>query len=480
MSLSLSENGATANRVGDGEHFDVIIIGSRCAGAPLATLLARAGVRVVVLEQATFPQETLSSHLMEADALSFLKRLGLLKQIEATGVRFHQRADILINDLRIRAPFTLRFDDLGGTTFLRRHLLDAILADGAVEAGADVRMGTKVVEVLRDNGRVSGVRVQRRGREGGDKTSTLHAPLVVGADGRNSTLAAAVGSRKYNLTPNGRSYYFTFFEDWNPDYADSFLFHRWGDRMVWGGPADSDLFLLGVSPEMHERDEFRTDTERMLLAHMRSCEPAFDALGKAKIATKISGIRRFEGYYREPIGPGWVLVGDAGHFKDPALGRGIGDAFIQAEALAPRIVAGLGGAAGGVDVQLRHWADWRDERFAGHYWLTTDLGAAGAIPAMITERIRLLQANGELDVFFDLFYHRSSYYDVFSLPRLAESTLRLLVSGREPRGPLLRESLPLLARELRRRWINRHPSFAPGENGDPAHRAANSRALEHS
>ena len=111
----------------DAEHFDVIIVGARCAGSPLATLLARAGLKVVVVEQATFPREVLSSHLMEADGLLFLKRLGVLDAVEKTGVRFMRQADTKLNDFHVVSQFPLRFDDVGGATFLRRHLLDSHL-----------------------------------------------------------------------------------------------------------------------------------------------------------------------------------------------------------------------------------------------------------------------------------------------------------------------------------------------------------------
>lgn len=441
------------------ERFDVIVVGSRCAGAPLATLLARAGLKVAVLEQAVFPREVLSSHLMEADGLAFLKRLGVLGQVERTGVRFMRHTDTRLGDFRVDTPFPLRFDDPGGAAFLRRHLLDSILAQAAAEAGADVRMGTKVVEVLWDAGRVCGVRAVH-----GDAETRLHAPVVVGADGRNSTVAYMCGSHRYNVNPNQRSYYFTFFEGADPAYSDHFVFHRWGDRMVWAGPADGGLYLVGVSPEAHERDYFRQHTETGLLAHMRRCEPVAEALADAHIATKISGIVKFDGYFRQASGPGWVLLGDAGHFKDPAAGRGIGDAFIQAETLLPAIVSGLDGtAAGGADEALRRWGVWRDRWFAGHYWLATTLGEAGAFPSVVPEAVRRLQEHGRLDRFFDLFSHRSQYYDVFPLRDMAVATGRRLRSGGPGRGALVREAVSLLAREPRRRWINRRPALASSD-----------------
>jgi flavin-dependent dehydrogenase len=454
MSTSIRAAGNT----GAGTHFDVIIVGARCAGSSLATILSRAGLKVVVVEQATFPKPTLSSHLMEADGLMFLKRLGVLDEVRKTGVRFMQQVDLRLNELRIDTPWPLRFDDVGGAAFLRRHLLDQILADAAVEAGADVRMNTKVVEVLWDNERAAGVKVRN-----GNVDTKLYAPLVVGADGRTSTVGYMVGARKYNVNPSQRSYYFTFFEGARPSGDDHFVFHRWGDRMVWAGPADGGLYLVGVSPEQHEKDYFRNHTDLGLLAHMRSCDKTAEVLADARIATEISGIRKFDGYFRQPSGPGWVLVGDSGHFKDPAVGRGIGDAFMQVEALAPAIVAGLGGSGEDLDAELRRWGSWRDTRFQGYYWMAADVGKAGSFPTMVPESVRRLHAKGELSKFLDLFSHRTDYYDVLPLRDVARSTGKMLLKGKAKRLPLVREAITLLAGEPRRRWINRRPALQSPE-----------------
>lgn len=431
------------------ESVDVVIVGARCAGSPLAALLAKAGLRVVVIEQARFPRAVLSSNLMEADALDFLRRLGVEQQIRATGVRFLRNADIRLNDVRIKAPFPLRFDDLGGAAFLQRHLLDTILADRAAELGADVRQGVKMVELLWSGQRVSGVRVSHRGRE-----TDIRARLVVGADGRASSVAYMAGARKYNVLPNQRSYYFTFFEGASVETEDTFIFHRWGDRMVWGGAADSGLYLVGVSPEEHEREYFRGNTERGLLAHMRSCEPMREVLDGAEIATKISGIRNFDGYFRQATGPGWVLAGDAGHFKDPSIGRGIGDAFVQAETLAAAITAGLDATVGsdgpkGLDDALVRWGQARDARFEGHYWLANNLGSRGALPEMVSQTVQQREKDGDLAPFFDLFAHRTEYDDVFPMSRLGAATADVATSS-----PLATawQATQLLAREVGRRW----------------------------
>jgi flavin-dependent dehydrogenase len=438
-----------------GEHFDVIIVGARCAGASLATVLARAGMKVAVVEQATFPRMTLSSHLMEADGLDFLRRVGALDAVRQTGARFMKQIDLRLNDFRLVTSWPLRFDDVGGAAFIRRHLLDSILAEVATEAGADVRMDTKVVEVLWDRQRAAGVRVQNARSQ-----DRLYAPLIVGADGRNSTIGYMCGSRKYNVSRNQRSYYFTFFEGAHPASDDTFVYHRWGDRMVWAGPADSGLYLVGVSPEVHEREYFRGNAEKGLLAHLRSCEPTADALADARIATKMSGIRSFDGYFRQAHGPGWVLVGDAGHFKDPSAGRGIGDAFLQAEALAPAIITGLDESGPDLDTMLERWGQWRNRKFEGHYWLAAQLGWAGTFPAMLPQVVSDMHEQGRFDDFLNLFAHRTKYYDVFPVRDVGRATARVLRDRTVKPRPLLKEAVTLLGREARRRWLNRRPDLA--------------------
>src|SRR4051812_31539968 len=187
-------------RMPAGERFDVVIVGARCAGAPLAALLARRGRKVAVVEQATFPRNTLSSHLMQGDALAFLDRLGVTPRVKATGAPFITSTDGRFENVYFSADYPLRDGDPGGAASIRRHLLDPILADAAAEAGADLRMATKVVGLVEEDGRVAGVRAL--GRDGVEHE--LRGTLVVGADGRGSTVAAAVGARTYNVTPSQR------------------------------------------------------------------------------------------------------------------------------------------------------------------------------------------------------------------------------------------------------------------------------------
>src|SRR3954453_2192621 len=155
------------------ERYDVVIVGGRCAGSPLAALLARRGVSVAVVEQATFPREVMCSHGFEADALAFLDRLGVSDALRASGARFVLRFDGRSEDVRWRVRWPQRPGDIGGIASVRRSVLDEILVGAAREAGATVQMGAKVTDLVRERGRVCGVRLGER---------ELHSRLVVGAD----------------------------------------------------------------------------------------------------------------------------------------------------------------------------------------------------------------------------------------------------------------------------------------------------------
>jgi flavin-dependent dehydrogenase len=434
------------------EQFDVVVVGARCAGASLATLLAREGVRVAVVEQATFPRDTLSSHIFEADALAFLDRLGVTEQLRAAGGLFADRVDIRVEDLRTVRDWPQVSGDVGGIASVRRHVLDAILARAAEEAGAEVRMGTRVVGLLEEAGRVQGVRVKGDGE--------LHARLVVGADGRGSTVADLCGARRYNVVPNERPAYWAFFEDADMGAQPTFVTHRWDDRFVLGLPTDGGLYQALVWLEFADLDDFRDDMEAVFMDHVGGCEPVAAAIAGARRVSKFIGARRWEGFFREASGAGWVLVGDAGHFKDPAPGRGIGDAFLQADRLAPAIVAGLNGSEKDIDDGMARWERWRNDEFAEHYWMAVDLGKSGALPAVVPEMFGELHKRGQIDRFLDLLSHRASPSEVLTPPHLLKATGRLLARRGSHRRSVLREVAGLGREEVRRRRLNKRPAYA--------------------
>ena len=436
--------------------YDVVVAGGRCAGSPLAMLLAREGLSVALVEQATFPRDTLSTHIFEASALAFLNRIGVLDAVRATGAPIVNYIDVRQEGFRARVPAPQQPGDVGGVMSVRRMLLDPILLEAATEAGAEVLLGAKVTSLVREHGRVTGVGVVHDGSE-----QALEARLVVGADGRNSTVARLAGSRKYNLTPNERAFYWSFFEDADLGTEPTVIFHRWSGNFVTAIPADSGLYQVLALPDLSELPRFRQSLEESYLEYVRRCDPVAQALSGARRVGKLFGMLRWEGFFREATGPGWVLAGDAGHFKDPAPGQGIQDAFRQVEALAPAIVGAIDSSPPALDEALAGWARWRDGDAAEHYWLAVDLGQAGLAPAVLPEIGRRLYERGKLDQFMDLFNHRSAPSKVLTPPRLLAATARLLTRGGCDRRALLAEVGGLIAQDARRKRLARHPHYVP-------------------
>jgi flavin-dependent dehydrogenase len=435
------------------DRHDVVVVGARCAGSPLAALLARAGLDVAVVDRATFPHDTLSTHIFAADGIAFLDRLGVIDPIRGTGAPFVNRIDTRTDDVFFESPWPLRPGDRGGLVSIRRFVLDPILAGAAEREGAEMHMGTKVTGLLREGGRVTGVRTS---------DGELHGRLVVGADGRNSTVARLAGARKYNLNPNERAVYWAYFENADAGTVPTFVFHRWDDRLVLGIPCDSGLYSVQVLPDASEIDGFRRDVEDRFMDHAMSCEPVAKAIGGARQAGKFFRMERWTGFFREASGPGWVLAGDAGHFKDPAGGRGIGDALLQADKLAPAIASALERSDADLDRATAKWGRWRDREFATHYWFATDLGKGGALPAILPEVSRGLRSRGKADRLFEIQNHRADPGRVLP-PRVPVATMRALARRRGSRLAVLTETAALLAQDGRRRLRTRWPEYADAE-----------------
>ena len=220
------------------EHFDVVIVGGRCAGSPLATLLARAGMRVAVVDRARFPSETPSTHAVQPTGVQILGRLGVLDQLLKVTPPIEQ-GTLVFDDVRI---------DIGGISGLlgapmvnaRRGTLDAILLEAAAAAGVEVRTQTPIVGLIEEGGRVAGVRTE---------TAALRARLVVGADGARSTVARLVGAEEYSRTEPGRVFLWAYFEGVGQD-RDRVWLGKAGDHGFLASPTDSGLFMAAVVPSM--------------------------------------------------------------------------------------------------------------------------------------------------------------------------------------------------------------------------------------
>jgi menaquinone-9 beta-reductase len=422
------------------ERFDVVIVGARCAGSPLATLLARAGLRVCVVDKARFPSDTPSTHMVQPVGVQILERLGVLDDLLKVAAPIEGGVAVF-DDVRVELDGVR--DLVGGPALnARRVTLDAILVEGAARAGAEVRTGLPVTGLVEEGGRVAGVTTP---------AGELRAPLVVGADGARSTVARLVGAGEYHRTPPGRIFLWAYFEGARPGH-DGLWLGKLRDHAFLASPSDAGLFMAAVVPDIHRRDEVRADREAAFTAGLRDWPELEAALAGARRVGPIQLMSNWHGFFRESAGPGWVLVGDAGHFKDPTPGQGIADALRQVVKLAPAIERSLGGD----ERALRDWWSWRDRDAWEMYWFAHDLGAPGPTPLPLIEIQRRMSAEPRLaQGLMRVLNHDVPPSEVFRPGLFLRATSRALLTARGRRRTVLRDARVVVRNAVRRGTLAR-------------------------
>jgi 2-polyprenyl-6-methoxyphenol hydroxylase-like FAD-dependent oxidoreductase len=331
-----------------------VIVGARCAGSPLAQRLAEAGWDVVIVDRSPPPADTVSTHLFFPNTLARLAQLGALQRLEA-----ERTLHPLIHRIRILdEEFSGTFTPIGGfnrACGVTRPVLDKALLDSAVDAGAKTLFGRRVTGLIGEGTEVNPVRgvVMEDGE-------AIGARWVLGADGRASTVASLLGLEKQRPMAGGLSLLYGYFTGL-PDNEFIHLDAHEDLILNWGKCEDDvHIIVLNGPPELtHGNAEER---RRRLREGMARFPETLDGTA-ARDAELISEVRvapetMLRGFFRQAAGPGWALVGDAGHFKHPATAQGISDAIEQALHVADALL-------GGED--LSEYGQWRDERATEHY-----------------------------------------------------------------------------------------------------------------
>lgn len=344
--------------------YDVIVVGGRVAGAATAMLLARAGLRVLVVDRANPGTDTLSTHQVQVPGVARLHRWGLLDRVVASGAP--PTREVLFDPGM--GPLIGRYPTYEGVDALyspRRTVLDPLLADAARAAGAEVRYRFIVDELISSGGRVTGI----RGHAKGGAPVTEHARLVVGADGKHSSVAAAVGapSRRRRAPRTVATY--TYWSGVNLPTARMYGRPR---RTVAAFPTNDDLLMTYVAAPLDEFASLRADPEAALLATLDRCGDLGERVRAGERAEPVRATPDVPNVVRRSYGPGWALVGDAGLVMDPISGQGIGNAFADAELLTAAAVTGLSGGTAMAAALLGYQRE-RDRQRLPMFNLTLDL-----------------------------------------------------------------------------------------------------------
>src|SRR5215469_8407114 len=319
---------------------DVVIVGGRVAGSATAMLLARLGHDVVVVDRASFPSDTVSTHSIARSGVVQLRRWGLLDAVLDSGtpairqVTFHAGGESVSRTLKHKAGVDLVVSP-------RRYVLDTILAAAAGRAGADVRYGVTVTGVRRDRrGRVAGV----YGHDRSGAPVDIGARYVIGADGLRSRVAHSAGAAINEARPAGGATQYAYYTGipWTGiklfvaerSFAGVFPTHH-GQACIWVCTPSGD------AKAARRRTGSRVEAFAELLE--RSAPQLTERLRHARRTSPVQGMLRMPNQVRRAFGPGWALVGDAGYHRDAVTAHGISDAFRDAEFLAAALDQALRG-----------------------------------------------------------------------------------------------------------------------------------------
>jgi flavin-dependent dehydrogenase len=347
--------------------FDVIVVGARCAGSSTAMLLARRGVNVLVLDQARFPSDTLSTHQVQVPGGACLARWGLLDRIVAAGTPATRHVRFAPQGFVLEGSYP-EFEGVDALYSPRRTLLDAVLVDAAREAGADVREDSIVDELIFDGDLMVGVRGRTKGGGGFEE----RARLVIGADGKHSMVARQAGAPTVKERPSTTAAFYTYVAGVERSGGEMYSGPGWA---VGAWPTNDDLTMVFVSVPLDAFERFRADTEDSFLSIVDRAGDLGSRVRAGRRAERIRGTTDVPNVVRTPFGPGWALVGDAGLVMDPITGAGIGNAFQDAELLTAAITDG-----DGTPTAMAGYQRARDERVLPHWEFTTDLARLQPLP----------------------------------------------------------------------------------------------------
>ncbi|MFD0555614.1 2-polyprenyl-6-methoxyphenol hydroxylase-like FAD-dependent oxidoreductase [Stackebrandtia endophytica] len=343
---------------GDGD-FDVIVVGARCAGATTAMLLGRAGLRVLLLERSTFPADTLSTLYIQQPGVALLAQWGLLDRVKDSGCPRLDRVTYRLGEVVV-SGCAGPIDGIREAYAPRRLILDRILVEAATDSGVEFRDGCTVTAVDTVDGRVVGVRYREGRRE-------YHATarLIVGADGMRSTVAELVGAKTVIENDRLTCAYYSYWEG-----VDAHFELYEGDSGWVSTVPTNDAVLVSAYFPQDRFDEVRRDAQPAYLANIEANAPRVARrLVDATRVERLYGTGDQRNFFRQATGPGWVLIGDAGHHKDSLTARGIGDAFQQARMLAERVAEVVDDRVA-LDDGLARYAAEREPTFMESYQST--------------------------------------------------------------------------------------------------------------
>ncbi|HZD22143.1 MAG TPA: NAD(P)/FAD-dependent oxidoreductase, partial [Acidimicrobiia bacterium] len=309
--------------------YDIVVVGARVAGAATAMLLARCGYRVLIVDRGDVGSDTVSTHTILRLGMLQLQRWGLGDRLAATDTPPIRKVQLGFGEKLVHIDLS---EDFGVDALYapRRTVLDPILVQAALEEGVHLWSQTRMVDLLWDDEAVTGIVVKTDGR-----THEIRARYVIGADGMWSRTADRARAKAYRSFPAANATYYAYYEGIETDS----LYFQFTEGVTAGMiPTNDAQTCVYVGWPADRIDEYRNDSEKAFLRQATAGHPLIgEAITQGRRVSRFRGTPGIAGFLRQPFGPGWALVGDAGYTKDNISAHGISDALRDAELCARAI-----------------------------------------------------------------------------------------------------------------------------------------------
>ncbi len=395
---------------------DIIVVGARCAGASCAMLLARKGMKVLLVDRdAKGSDMPTSTHMLWHSGVKKLKDWSLLDRILDTGCKPMRNFQLDLGEfvLEGEAPAA---GDVDIALAPKRYVLDNMLIEAAIEAGVEYRQECSVNDLVWENDRVVGVKYSWRGNSSGEE----RARFVVGADGSNSNIAKMVSAQTDNKHDQVQGTYFAYFEDL--PLNDMEFISRPG-RMFYSWASNDGQTMAGMCCRYEDFRKQNKDPEHYFYSELQEFSPAM--YQRVRDAKRVSEWRfgSVRGFSRTPYGQGWALVGDAGLTVDPISAVGISLALRDAENLADAIYEGLSGQKP-IEDSLQEFTVKRDSQSLPMLQFSQQMGMLEEPPEEVIEMFIGLNGNSEdTSAYFGVFAQTvpvTTFFDPDNIQRIIE------------------------------------------------------------